>query len=335
MADIIHSDDAKNRLHDWLAFEGPWLRAALAAIAILLLAFSFPSATVAAAIASVICLTALSIAVGLKPVARLVRQLLIATIAAAMAGALLPIPVVRTTWFTLGVALLGLTCLLRYNHPYCAVRVRPRQTYRFAGRTYTLPDLRYHSSRIFFVRENIQYQLMEMAAYTDRFLAKHGIRYVICYGTLLGALRHGGPMPWDDDVDFTIYHPDDIRRMETEFHALAAEMARDGYQLFRHGDYWKVAPKGFWQFPVVDLYRAAVGQPQDRESARVAFGGLQLCAPDNPEEIMTAYYGPDCLTSVVFGIPFWDSGFVPAALDRVVPERVSNALSALYDQLFK
>ncbi len=50
---------------------------------------------------------------------------------------------------------------------------------------------------------------------------------------------------------------------------------------------------------------------------------------------MKAYYGPDCLTTVVFDIPFWDSGFVPAALGRLLPERASDALSALYERLFR
>ena len=41
----------------------------------------------------------------------------------------------------------------------------------------------------------------DMLREIDRICRQNDIQYFICYGTMLGAVRHGGYIPWDDDVD--------------------------------------------------------------------------------------------------------------------------------------
>lgn len=52
-------------------------------------------------------------------------------------------------------------------------------------------------------QELAELQLLELRILEqlDRFCAEHGLRYYLSEGTLLGAVRHGGFVPWDDDID--------------------------------------------------------------------------------------------------------------------------------------
>lgn len=43
--------------------------------------------------------------------------------------------------------------------------------------------------------------LVDMLAHFDSFCRKHEIEYSVTWGTLIGAIRHQGFIPWDDDVD--------------------------------------------------------------------------------------------------------------------------------------
>lgn len=49
---------------------------------------------------------------------------------------------------------------------------------------------------------------IEILKYIDEFCIKNKLRYSIAYGTLLGAVRHGGFIPWDDDLDICMPRTD-------------------------------------------------------------------------------------------------------------------------------
>ena len=47
----------------------------------------------------------------------------------------------------------------------------------------------------------VQEKILETMKYIDRLCRENGIEYFIMGGTALGAIRHGGFIPWDDDLD--------------------------------------------------------------------------------------------------------------------------------------
>lgn len=50
-------------------------------------------------------------------------------------------------------------------------------------------------------KEQYKQKLIETFVAFDSFCKQHGIKYYAAYGTLIGAVRHQGLIPWDDDID--------------------------------------------------------------------------------------------------------------------------------------
>ena len=69
----------------------------------------------------------------------------------------------------------------------------------------------------------IQVELLDQV---DRICRKHGIKYMISDGTLLGAVRHKGFIPWDDDVDVS------MERSEYERFCQICQQELDGDKFF-------------------------------------------------------------------------------------------------------
>ena len=68
----------------------------------------------------------------------------------------------------------------------------------------------------------VQDKILETMKYIDKLCREHGIVYYIMGGTALGAVRHGGFIPWDDDLDIFMT-PDQYERFKAVFQAQNSE----------------------------------------------------------------------------------------------------------------
>lgn len=69
-----------------------------------------------------------------------------------------------------------------------------------------------------------QLAMLEMLVFFDGLCKKHNINYWLSSGTCLGAIRHGGFIPWDDDLDVEMLREDYLKLVkvfqETDLYTL-------------------------------------------------------------------------------------------------------------------
>lgn len=65
---------------------------------------------------------------------------------------------------------------------------------------------------------------LELLERFDRVCKKHNLKYFVYYGTLLGAVRHQGYIPWDDDIDVAMFRDD-----YEKFQLVASEEFKEPY----------------------------------------------------------------------------------------------------------
>lgn len=86
--------------------------------------------------------------------------------------------------------------------------------------------------------KQIELQIMDEL---DRICRENGITYFLGYGSCLGAMRHGGFIPWDDDLDVVMFRDD----YEKLFEVFGNERSDDRFELVSYRD--ETSPQAFFK----------------------------------------------------------------------------------------
>ena len=104
--------------------------------------------------------------------------------------------------------------------------------------------------------EKVMLQIYQMLYDTDKILNQNKIPYWIEGGTLLGAVRHSGIIPWDDDADIQI-----LTKYRDQLLSLQNNFSNKGYDLMETWFGYKIFSKngkqidGYpWKYPAVDIF---------------------------------------------------------------------------------
>lgn len=132
---------------------------------------------------------------------------------------------------------------LASQYRYIGHEVHPKTTQEIIDITFTDDD-------------TIQ-KLYQMLKDTSELLEKAQIRYAAYGGAAIGILRHGGLIPWDDDVDLAILHEDEWKLIALipEFEKLGYKIVRDDlcYRIFNPKN-TNAYPDIDYTYPVVELF---------------------------------------------------------------------------------
>jgi len=127
---------------------------------------------------------------------------------------------------------------------------------------------------------------MDMTVYLMNLCRKNGLHCFMTGGTLLGAVRHKGYIPWDDDIDMTIPMPDYKKLIDL----IIEDDQYEVFTIYSHPEscshfYMKIIDKNttmkLWEYPflttsgvTIDVF-PLIGLPKRMDETKVFFNRIR------------------------------------------------------------
>ena len=148
---------------------------------------------------------------------------------------------------------------------------------RSSGLLATPQACRYFES-VYVKRPHHLVKLLDLLDFLNDEFHKVGGQFSLAYGSYIGAVRHGGPIPWDDDIDVHIRSKDVALFQElikTSGGIFCVSRFWGGFKLFhcKSPPYKDAKKRGLnWRYPFIDVW----DQLHDTSGASY-LGGQQMC----------------------------------------------------------
>lgn len=114
----------------------------------------------------------------------------------------------------------------------------------------------------YFIKHNIMQEMFDLLKNIVQIFEQNNIEYWLHCGTLLGYMRHGGFIPWDDDIDLGLLISQVPKLNQISWDSL-------GFKLKKNKDLWKIRRQNK-KFPFVDIV-LFVDKEEDSQKLEICF----------------------------------------------------------------